>query len=368
MTPQANQRPRTAGTATDTAPVRPGEELDTGALRRHLAEAAPTTVPAAATGIEVEQFPSGHSNLTYLVRTPADGAQYVLRRAPLGPIAPRAHDMAREFDVLRRLAPCYPPVPLPLHLCEDPSVIGSAFYLMERRHGTVVRDRVPADYQLLPDIGRRLSITLVDTLVDLHAVDVTTTGLLAMGRPDGFLDRQVEGWARRWERARTADVPAIDQLLAWLRTHRPEPLRPAVVHNDFKLDNLMLDPADPKRVVAVLDWEMTTVGDPLVDLGLSLVYWQHPNTAEDQQPAIGAAGDALAQWFTREQFLARYARRSGRDLSHVDWYEALGFLKLTVITQQIYRRWVDGQTADERFARMDTRVAHLADASLSRLT
>lgn len=368
MTPPGNQRPRTAETETDTAPIRPGEELDTDALRRYLAEAAHATVPAAATGIDVEQFPSGHSNLTYLVRTPADGAQYVLRRAPLGPIAPRAHDMAREFHVLRRLAPVYPPAPRPLHLCEDPSVVGSAFYLMERRHGTVVGHRVPDRYRLLPDIGRRLSTTLVDALVDLHAVDVTATGLLAMGRPDGFLERQVEGWARRWEHSRTTDVPAVDQLVAWLRAHRPRPLPPAVVHNDFKLDNLMLDPADPGRIVAVLDWEMTTVGDPLVDLGLSLVYWEHPSAPDDQQPGIGAAGAASADWFTRDQFLARYAQRTGRDLSHVDWYEALGFLKLTVITQQIYRRWVDGQTVDARFARADRRVADLAEASLSRLT
>ena len=343
----------------DTAAVRPGEELDVDRLRRYLSG----VVDGAEHGVTVEQFPSGHSNLTYLLRVA--GRELVLRRAPLGPVAPRAHDMAREYRVLRRLAPRYPPAPRPLHLCEDPEVVGAVFYLMERRTGVVLRDRVPPGYAALPDHGARISRTLVDGLSDLHAIDIVGSGLIDIGRPQGFLERQVEGWAGRWERARTREIPAIDDVVTRLRASMPRPQPPTVVHNDYKLDNVMLDPDDPDRLVAVLDWEMATVGDPLVDLGLTLVYWQQLGTPPEEATGLGAPG-AAAGWFSRRRFIERYARRSGRDTSAIAWYEMLGTFKLAVILQQIHQRYVRGQTDDARFRHLDRRVALLARAAQAR--
>lgn len=344
----------------DTARVRPGEELDVNALRRYLSG----VVEGAGDCVEVEQFPSGHSNLTYLLRT--GGRQLVLRRAPLGPVAPKAHDMAREYAVLERLAPRYAPAPRPVHLCEDTSVIGAVFYLMERREGAVLRTTVPDAHVAGGDHGRRISHTLIDGLVDLHRIDIVDSGLVDVGRPDGFLERQLEGWAGRWARARTDDVPQVERAITHLRDTLPEPLPPTVVHNDYKLDNIMLDPRDPDRLVAVLDWEMATVGDPLVDVGLSLVYWQQLSTPPAVRTELGAPGAATG-WYTREQFIERYADRSGRDLSGIAWYEVLGIFKLAVILQQIYHRYVRGQTGDERFAHLDRRIALLAEAAQARI-
>lgn len=344
----------------DTAPIRAGEELDVDALRRYLSG----VIDGAEVGIDVEQFPSGHSNLTYLLRIGAQ--QLVLRRAPLGPVAPRAHDMTREYNVLQRLAPRYDPAPRPVHLCEDTSVIGAVFYLMERREGTILRTAVPDAHVAAGDHGRRISRTLVDGLVDLHRIDIVDSGLVDMGRPEGFLERQVEGWARRWARARTDDLPQIERAITYLRDTVPEPLPPTVVHNDYKLDNVMLDPDDPDRLVAVLDWEMATVGDPLVDLGLSLVYWQQLSTPPDEQTELGAPGTA-GGWYTREEFGERYAHGSGRDLTAIGWYEVLSIFKLAVILQQIYHRYVRGQTSDDRFAHLDRRIALLAGAAQTRI-
>jgi aminoglycoside phosphotransferase (APT) family kinase protein len=344
----------------DTAPVRAGEELDVDALRRHLTG----VIDGAEHGIDVAQFPGGHSNLTYLLRI--GERRLVLRRAPLGPVAPKAHDMAREHAVLQRLAPRYTPAPRPLHLCVDPSVIGAVFYLMERREGAVLRDAVPEAHVAAGDHGRRISRTLVDGLVDLHRIDIFDSGLVAMGRPDGFLERQVDGWAARWTRARTGDLPQIERAIRYLRDTMPAALPPTVVHNDYKLDNVMLDPVDPDRLVAVLDWEMATVGDPLVDVGLSLVYWQQLSSPPDQRTELGAPGAATG-WYTREQFIERYAERSGRDLRGIGWYEVLGIFKLAVILQQIYHRYVRGQTADQRFAHLDRRIALLAGAAQDRI-
>jgi aminoglycoside phosphotransferase (APT) family kinase protein len=344
----------------DTIPMRPGEELDTTALRAYLTG----IVHGAEHGVDAVQFPGGHSNLTYLLRI--GGRELVLRRPPLGPVAPKAHDMAREFDVLRRLAPRFPPAPRPVHLCRDASVIGAVFYLMERRSGVIVRDALPEVYAAAGDAGERISRTLVDGLVDLHAIDITGGGLRGIGRPEGFLERQVEGWADRWERARTTEVAPLEHAVTYLRDTRPQPPAPTVVHNDYKLDNLMLAPDDPDRLVAVLDWEMATVGDPLVDVGLSLVYWQQLGAEPGTTTPLGAPGTASG-WYTREQFIRRYADGSGRDLDAIGWYELLGIFKLAVILQQIYVRWVRGQTRDERFRHLDRRVTALARAAQERL-
>ncbi len=344
-------------TQPDTAPVRPGEALDVPALRDWLRGRVLGDVDA----LEVEQFPGGFSNLTYLLRL--GGLEYVLRRAPLGPVAPKAHDMAREFHLLERLHPVFPAAPEPLVLCEDTGVIGATFYLMERRRGVVVRTGLPATFAALPDAPRRLSVALVDTLAALHAIDIRVTGLDALGRAEGFNARQVEGWAGRWRRARTDDLPGTGELgdealIAWLTAHTPAESAHTLVHNDYKLDNLMFDAHDPSRVTALLDWEMTTVGDPLVDLGLTLTYWTWAELPGGARSRVGAAASAEG-YFTREQFLDQYAEQSGRDLSGMAWYEVLGHFKLAVIAQQIYARYHAGQTQDARFAPLGRQAAWL---------
>ena len=317
--------------------MRAGEELEVRALESYLGEGA----------VRVQQFGGGHSNLTYLVETAR--AEYVLWRAPLGPVAPKAHDMAREFGVLRALHEVFPAAPRPYRLCEDAAVIGATFYLMERRRGRVFRD--PAE---IASEGAAMSAAMVDTLVALHAVDIEATGLIALGKPDGFLERQVKGWSERWQRARTEPETLSDEVMRWLAERIPPAQRAAIVHNDYKLDNVMFREQEPV-VEAVLDWEMTTVGDPLADLGLSLCYWKlggaHSGDSEARRAPEG--------WYTREEFVGRYGERTGRDLSHLGWHEVLGVFKLAVILQQIYYRYVQGQTRDERFAGFGERVRML---------
>ena len=305
--------------------------------------------------LQVLQFPGGFSNLTYLLRLGEQ--EYVLRRAPLGPVAKGAHDMAREYRLLEKIAPVFPAAPRPALLVEDPAVLGSPFYLMERRVGTIVRTQIPAEYKDLPDAPRQMSEALIDTLADLHAVDIDAAGLREIGKPEGFNRRQVEGWAGRWRRARellkdTGDLPPAHELrdelvIGWLEMNVPPESAHTLVHNDFKLDNLMLDPGDPAQVRALLDWEMTTVGDPLADLGLTLTYWTIPQQPGGAENRVGANAPGF---LSREAFLARYAERSGRDVSGITWYEVLGHFKLAVIVIQIFARFRAGQTQDPRFA------------------
>ena len=338
---------------TDTAAVRAGEELNLAALRDYLTG----KIAGAEDGIAVEQFPGGHSNLTYLLRI--GGKEYVLRRAPLGPVPPKAHDMAREFRVLQAVHPHFPEAPEVYVLCEDAGVIGAVFYLMERRRGIVVRKEIPPQIRAIPDYARKISETLVDTMVRMHAVDIQKHGLTSLGKPEGFVERQVKGWTERWQRSQTTPLPEMDEVAEWMMRTLPRELPPTLVHNDFKLDNIMLDEHDPSRVVAVLDWEMTTVGDPLIDVGLTLCYWGlggAPHlTGEDAEGMMSGPG-----WFTREEFVDRYASRTGRDLSAIGWHEVLGYFKLAVILQQIYYRWYKGQTKDDRFRDFDKRVESLA--------
>jgi aminoglycoside phosphotransferase (APT) family kinase protein len=342
---------------TDTAPVRPDEELDWKRLAAYLRD----RLPGGDRPLTVSQFPGGHSNLTY--RLSLGDQEYVLRRPPLGPVAPTAHDMAREYRVLSALWPVFPPAPRPYLLCEDAGVIGASFYLMERRRGLVVRTTIP------PEIGdddgrrRRASEGLVDTLVELHAVDWAAVGLGGLGRPAGFVERQVRGWAERYERAKTREIPAIRDLARWLAERVPPAAAPTLLHNDFKFDNVMLDRADPGRVVAVLDWEMATVGDPLVDLGLLLCYW---GDAADPLARRQSVSQVTAEpgFLTRAEVLARYATATGRDVSRIAFYETFALYKVAVVVQQIYVRYARGQTQDARFAGFEQRVIGLAEAAL----
>ncbi len=330
----------------DTQPVRSGEELDSKALTLYLQG----KVEGIECGLAVAQFPKGHSNLTYLLRAGAN--EYVLRRGPLGPVPPKAHDMAREYRVLEAVHPHFPEAPRVFHLCEDTAVIGSVFSLMERRHGLVLRDSVPPEVSLMPDDRHRMSEAFIKCLVRLHSIDVAETGLIALGKPGGFLERQVDGWAGRWQAAQTGKLEVMDEVIRWLREQRPVSGKPTLVHNDYKLDNVMLAFRDLDRIEAVLDWEMTTVGDPLADVGLSLCYWLVP-------PCVTCE----AGWHTREQFIGRYAELSGRDVRNIGYYEVLGVFKLAVILQQIYYRFRRGQTADKRFERFDERVNELAQTA-----
>lgn len=337
----------------DTAAIRPGEELNREALADYLSN----NLPGGASGVTVEQFPKGHSNLVYLVRT--DAREYVLRRPPLGPVAPKAHDMAREYRVLHAVHPHFREAPQVFLLCEDPAVIGSTFFLMERRRGIVIRDSVPRELAAIPDYPRRVSEAFIDCLVRLHSIDVSTAGLGALGKPEGFVERQVRGWAERWSGAKTEELPEMDRIVGWLRDRLPPSVDATLVHNDYKLDNVMLRP-DGDGVEAVLDWEMTTIGDPLADLGLTMCYWTWASVAAAGDPHPATPGlTSEAGWYTRDQFLHRYAERTGRDLTHIRYHEVLGIFKLAVILQQIYYRFHRGQTRDERFRTFDRRVRGL---------
>jgi len=344
----------------DTASVRTGEELNLASLAEWLRG----RIEGAERGITVEQFPDGHSNLTYLLRMNGDGREYVLRRGPLGPVAPKAHDMAREFRVLQMLHPYFREAPNVFHLCEDPAVLGAVFFLMERRHGFILRDEVPPKLANAPNYAQRVSAAFIDCLIRLHAIDVSKTGLIALGKPEGFLERQVLGWADRWNRAKTDEIPTItmkmDRIIQWLVDRRPSSPAPTLVHNDYKLDNVMFGADSGDRIEAVLDWEMATVGDPLADLGLTLCYWAW--AAAPQLRARG--GPALTSqpgWYTRDEFVQRYAEHTGRDLSPIGYYEVLGLFKLAVILQQIYFRFKRGQTQDARFQNFGERIRGLVD-------
>jgi aminoglycoside phosphotransferase (APT) family kinase protein len=334
---------------------RAGEEIDAGRLAEYLRG----KLEGVERGLRIEQFPGGHSNLTYLLR--AGDREYVLRRPPLGPLAPKAHDMAREYAVLRAVHPLFPRAPQVFCLCEDPAVIGAVFFVMQRRHGVILRTEIPADYGEAPDFGGRVSQAFVDCLAELHAVDVTG---ISLGKPAGFLERQVRGWAERWERSKTEELAAMTGLIRWLVERLPASGVPALVHNDYKLDNLMLEAADPGRVEAVLDWEMTTVGDPLVDLGCTLCYWTEAGDPDGRRDAISEI-TARPGWFTRAQVVEEYARQTGRDVTLAPYYEVFGLFKVAVVLQQIYFRYRRGQTQDARFAHFDVRVRGLIDAAVA---
>ena len=329
-------------------PTRADEHLDTTRLAPWLRE----RLEGAEGPLEVAQFGGGHANLTYLLRFAPH--EYVLRRPPLGPVAPGAHDMRREFTVLSRLHRHFPLAPASYLYCDDESIIGAPFQIMERRYGTVVRRKLPERYDNAKQ-KTRIGHMVVDTLADLHRLDHEEVGLGLLGRPETFVERQIEGWAKRWVAARHEDNPDMDRLIAWLRARRPPPGPAALVHNDYKLDNILVDCDDPARAVAVLDWDMCTGGDPLADLGYLLNQWAEP----DDDPGWIAASSmptAQAGFPKRADAIERYARRTGFEVGEVDWYFALATMKFAVVIQQIYIRWRRGQTRDERFARYDERA------------
>jgi aminoglycoside phosphotransferase (APT) family kinase protein len=267
--------------------------------------------------------------------------------------------MAREYRVLDAVHPHFPEAPRVFLLCEDPSVIGGTFFLMERRHGIVIRDSIPPELAAISNYSRLVSEAFIDCLVRLHSIDVSRPGLSSLGKPEGFVERQVRGWADRWNRSKTEEIAEMDRVIRWLQESLPPSVETTLVHNDYKLDNVILRPGGD-GVEAVLDWEMTTIGDPLSDLGLTMCYWMWANLAIEDDPHPATPGlTSQAGWYTRDQFLERYAERTGRDLTHIRYHEVLGIFKLAVILQQIYYRFHAGQTQDERFRTFDRRVRGL---------
>jgi aminoglycoside phosphotransferase (APT) family kinase protein len=327
-----------------TIAVREGEGFDPARVLA-LLRAEIAGIPDAP--LTVRQYPSGASNLTYLLR--AGAWEAVLRRPPLGPLPPRAHDMVREARLLRRLHEVYPLAPAPYLIVEDPAIIGAPFYVMERRRGVVLDDHFPPDYDPTPARCAAITDAVVAALVELHAIDWQAAGLADLGRPAGFLARQVNGWLGRYEAAQTDDAPPLGPLGPWLTEQMPASPASTIIHNDFKLNNLLLAPGDLTPVVAVLDWEMTTIGDPLFDLGVSLSYWVEPGDPPALRAVLPTVTDR-APFPDRRAFMSRYAALSGRDLGAIEWYLTFAYFKLAVILQQIYARWRRGQTRDERFA------------------
>lgn len=323
--------------------VREGEQLDWVKLLAYLR----VRMPDVGSEVEVEQFPSGFSNLTYLVRI--DDKEYVLRRPPFGAKIKTAHDMGREFLILSRLYPIYPKVPRPILYCDDESVLGAPFYLMERVKGVILRARPPAGLTLSPEIARRLSESFIETLVEIHGIDYIAAGLGELGRPEGYVIRQIQGWTKRYYNARTDEVSEVETLARWLAEHAPKDSGASLIHNDYKYDNAVLAADDLTRVVALLDWEMATIGDPLMDFGTSLGYWVDPDDSEEWK-RLGFGLTALPGSLNRRDVVEHYSRRSGRDVDNVVFYFAYGLLKIAVIVQQIYNRYKRGFTTDARFS------------------
>ncbi|GAA4420334.1 phosphotransferase family protein [Nibrella viscosa] len=334
--------------------IRSGEELDKEALQAYLN----TQVPGFGPITDIAQFPGGYSNLTYLLKT--DGPEYVLRRPPFGAKEIKGgHDMGREFRVLSMLkAAGYTKIPEPVVFCEDESVIGCPFYVMERVPGIILRAYMAPKLNLPAEQMRQLSEALVDNLVNLHAIDIHQTGLINLGKPEGYIRRQVEGWHKRYLAAQTDDLPTMDQLARWLTDTLPAENPPTLIHNDYKYDNVVLNPDDLTDIQAVLDWEMTTVGDPLMDVGTALSYWAEANDGpfEKSFNLTWLPGN-----LTRQEFANRYAERSGRDVSNLLFYYVFGLFKNAVVIQQIYGRYKKGLTKDERFATLLTGVQALAE-------
>ena len=324
------------------SPVRRGEELDIPALQRFLL----VHLPGTAGDLTVEQFPSGFSNLTYLLRLGAQ--ELVLRRPPFGANIKSAHDMGREYRVLSGLRAVYTKTPAPLLYCDDTTVIGAPFYVMERLHGVILRGRAAESFNLTAPMMRQIAIATVDNLAAIHRIDYVAAGLGDLGRPEGYVARQIDGWTRRYRAAQTDDLVAIETLIEWLASHLPVDRGATLIHNDYKFDNLMLNPQDLSDIVAVLDWEMCTIGDPLMDLGTTLGYWIEPGDPPVLQTMLGLT--TRAGNLSRREVVDRYEEVSGQQIGSPLFYYLYGLLKIAVIVQQIYARYHRGHTQDARFA------------------
>ncbi len=346
--------------ATDRATaVRSGEEIDANAVKTYLKD----VITDLRGDIQISQFPSGFSNLTYLIT--AQDRQMVLRRPPIGANVTAGHDMGREFRVLSALHPVFPRCPRPLAFTEDESLIGAPFFVMEKVSGIILRKDLPASLCFSPDQAETLCKNLVDTLASIHTIDVKAAGLDFIGKPQGYVQRQVEGWSNRYRRAKTADAPDFEAVMGWLAEKMPlDAVHPSMVHNDYKLDNLVLNPEKPEQIIGILDWEMATHGDPLMDLGNSLAYWVEKNDPEEMQ-MMRTMPTNMEGALTRRKILDRYALKTGRDTGNFDFYYGFGLFRLAVIAQQIYNRYYQGITKNKRFAMLIFGVIALENVAKS---
>ncbi len=339
------------------AAVRSGEEFDLSRLEPFLRG----RFPDCSGPLWVEQFPGGHSNLTYLVHL--GQRELVLRRPPFGSKVKSAHDMSREYRVLSKLHVAYPPAPHVVLFCDDLSLLGASFYLMEPVHGIILRRDLPAGLSFTAETARRLSESFLENLGRLHGIDYTAMGLADLGRPQGYLERQLRGWIDRYFGSQTHDLPEVERISAWLTQRIPPQGGAALIHNDYKYDNLVLDSADLSRILGVLDWEMCTIGDPLSDLGTALAYWIDAQDPEELQ-RIRWGPTNLPGSLTRAQLVHLYGQMTGRDTSNMVYYLAFARFKVAVIVQQIYYRYHHGLTRDPRFASMPELIKVLLRASL----
>lgn len=331
----------------DTIPVRRGEELNVEKLHSFLLKK--TDIPDQP--LEILQFSAGHSNLTYQLR--AGNWEAVLRRPPLGPVAPKAHDMEREYKIISEINPLFSPAPKPILFSNNIDIIGSPFFLMERKHGIVLDHSFPENITVTRELCRDLSEIMVDQLVQLHSINFKETGLTEISKPEGFMERQVYGWISRYERAKTDDIKEADNVMKWLVNHIPASHDATIIHYDYKLNNSMFSP-DLRTMVGLFDWEMTTVGDPLADLGAAMSYWTQENDPELLKSGLGKEPVTVRDGFiSRKQFIELYGKKSGRDVSNMTFYLTFAYFKLAVICQQIYFRYKKGQTADTRFLRFN---------------
>src|SRR5215472_1835932 len=340
----------------DAGRIRAGEELDLARLEPYLR----TQFPNLNGPLVVRQFPSGHSNLTYSVML--GETEMVLRRPPFGSKVKTAHDMGREYRVLERLHASYP-APKPIVYCSDESVLGASFYMMQRVRGVILRRELPPGLDLSPPTARRLSEAFIDNLAALHQLDYQALGLGDLGRPQGYLERQVKGWIERYYGSKTHELPEVETISAWIKAHMPAQTGASLVHNDYKYDNMVLSSEDITRIVAVLDWEMCTLGDPLTDLGTALAYWVQADDPLDVRPARWGP-TAVAGSLTRAQLLERYQKKTGSDVSHIVFYYVFALFKTAVIIQQIYYRYHHGLTKDVRFASMGEVTKMLLHAAM----
>jgi aminoglycoside phosphotransferase (APT) family kinase protein len=340
----------------DTIPVRKGEELNLAVLEQFLrsnVEKLPNNP------LELLQFSAGHSNLTYQIKI--GDWEAVLRRPPLGPVAPKAHDMEREFKIITELHPLFSVTPKPILFSNQLEIVGSPFFIMERKNGIVIDTSFPGEINVTSELCQQLSEIMVNKLVELHGINYKETGLGSISRPEGFTERQVHSWIGRYERAETDEIASVDSLKKWLADNIPLRQNATIIHYDYKFNNAMFNES-LTEMVGLFDWEMTTVGDPLADLGVAMSYWNQADDPEDLKKGLGKAPITVNEGFiTRMQFIELYAKKSGRDVTDMNFYLTFAYFKLAVICQQIYYRYKKGQTNDLRFANFNYKVKMLIE-------
>ncbi|MCP4751557.1 MAG: phosphotransferase family protein [Proteobacteria bacterium] len=336
--------------------TRDEEKLDGAGLESFLKK----TFPELTGSLAIRQYPGGASNLTYLLTM--DGKEYILRRPPFGKIAKSAHNMGREYRILKALRPFYPYCPEPLVYSDDSDIIGSEFFIMERIRGIILRRDLPPGLSYTREESVKLCHKLLDVLIELHAIDIRKAGLDTIGKPAGYAKRQVDGWINRYRAARTDNVPDFEDIMKWMvEKMPPDTDHPTMIHNDYRFDNVVMDERDPMNIIGVLDWEMATVGDPLMDLGNSLAYWVEADATPEAVERTPVPFELTAT-VTRNELRQRYGEKTGRNMDSFDYYFAFGLFRLVGIVQQIYYRFYHGQTTNEKFADYNERVESLEES------